>query len=573
MSDFNLGTLDYIAFGVFFLLLCVVGYYSGRREQESSNDYFLAGKKLPWYVVGGSLVASVNSTDHFIGMVGWTVLFGISIGMWSWTLVTDITLLVFVWVPFLLASRVFTIPQFLEQRFDRRIRMWFALVTILLNVFNFMAAVLYTGGLAIEQLFGWDIVVAIIVLGVVAGMWSVYGGLSSVAWTDTFNLVIMLLGGSAVVYFGLNALGSDSVTDGFRIMLERNQAEDGIYAEAVAKHQSVMTEAQDYNRLSVLQPADHLASPTLGMILSSLSVGIWFNVMNQFVIQRVLGAKDAYHARMGLVFSGLLTLVIPFIIVIPGLVIFAMHPEILLGDWGQAQTDADRSYVKLIQEILPVGVRGLFLAALFGAVQSTVNAVLNSTATIFTLDIYKERINKNADDKKLVKVGVYSSVVTLLIAIVIGVAVSHSEVSIFYYMQILNAFFAAPFAAIFMMGVLWKRMNARGAVWALLAGFAAAALLKVAPEYIEGFPRWAETILNQAGLVLIVSVLAGIAGSLSSPPPTAEQTPASLIFSWSNPILREGFGTRLLTNVVFWWVVMLLLFGVIVLVFSPVFFG
>jgi SSS family solute:Na+ symporter len=200
MSDFNLGTLDYIAFGVFFLLLCVVGYYSGRREQESSNDYFLAGKKLPCSVVGGSLVASVNSTDHFIGMVGWTVLFGISIGMWSWTLVTDITLLVFVWVPFLLASRVFTIPQFLEQRFDRRIRMWFALVTILLNVFNFMAAVLYTGGLAIEQLFGWDIVVAIIVLGVVAGMWSVYGGLSSVAWTDTFNLVIMLLGGSAVVY-------------------------------------------------------------------------------------------------------------------------------------------------------------------------------------------------------------------------------------------------------------------------------------------------------------------------------------------------------------------------------------
>ncbi len=572
MTHFSLGTLDYVAFGVFFILLCVIGYYSGRREQDSSNDYFLAGKKLPWYVVGGSLVASVNSTDHFVGMVGWTVLFGISIGMWSWTLVTDLTLLVFIWVPFLLASRVFTIPQFLEQRFDQRIRMWFALVTILLNIFNFMAAVLYTGGLAIEQLFGWDIVVAIIVLGVVAGMWSVYGGLSSVAWTDTFNLLIMLLGGTAVVYLGLNALGSDSVTDGFRIMLERNRATDGVWAEAVAKHQSVMTEAADYNRLSVLQPADHLASPTLGMLLSSLSVGIWFNVMNQFVIQRVLGARDAYHARMGLVFSGLLTLVIPFIIVIPGLIIFAMHPEILLGDWGKAQADADRSYIQLIQEIMPVGVRGLFLAALFGAVQSTVNAVLNSTATIFTLDIYKERINRNADDRRLVKVGVYSSMVTLVLAIGIGVAVSRSQVSIFYYMQILNAFFAAPFAAIFMMGVLWKRMNTRGAICALLAGFIAAALLKIAPEVIEGFPRWAETILNQAGLALIVSVLGGIVGSLTAPPPSPEQTPPSLIFSWSNPILRQGFGSSFLTSVVTWWVVMLVLFGVIVLVFSPVFF-
>lgn len=572
MAHFNLGALDYLAFGVFFIMLSIVGYLAGRREQESSNDYFLAGKKLPWYVVGGSLVASVNSTDHFVGMVGWTVLFGISIGMWSWTLVTDITLLVFVWVPFLLASKVFTIPQFLQQRFDGRIRMAFALITILLNVFNFMAAVLYTGGLAIEQLFGWDITLAIVVLGIVAGMWSVYGGLSSVAWTDTFNLIVMLLGGSAVVYLGLNALGHDSVFDGIRIMLERNRAEDGVWAQAVAKHQNLFTEAGDYNRLSVLQPADHLASPTLGMILSSLSVGIWFNVMNQFVIQRVLGARDAYHARMGLVFSGLLTLVIPFIIVIPGLIIFAMHPEILLGDWNQAQADADRSYIQLIQQIMPIGIRGLFLAALFGAVQSTVNAVLNSTATIFTLDIYKERINRAASDRKLVKVGVWSSVITLIIAIAIGILVSKSKISIFYYMQILNAFFAAPFAAIFMMGVLWRRMNTRGAIYALIAGFVAATLLKIAPGMIEGFPRWADTILNQAGLVLIVSVLAGVIGSLTAPPPAPSQVPDSMIFSWSNPILRAGFGKHLSSSVITWWLVMLVLFGGIVVIFSPLVF-
>jgi solute:Na+ symporter, SSS family len=571
MTNFSLGTLDYIAFGLFFVLLSVVGYLAGRREQASSNDYFLAGNRLPWYVVGSSLVASVNSTDHFIGMVGWAVLFGVCIGMWSWTIVTDLTLLIFLWVPFLLASRVSTIPQFLEQRFDGRLRLAFAIITILINVLNFMATVLYAGGLAIDQLFGWNILFSIVLLGVVAGVWSVYGGLSSVAWTDTFNLVVLLLGGGLVVYLGLDALGHHSLLGGIQTMLERNRASSGIWAEAAQNHRQIFTTAAArYNRLSVLQPADHLAAPTLGMLLSSLSLGIWYNVMNQFVIQRVLGARNAYHARLGLVFSGFLTLLVPLLVVIPGLIIFAMHPQILLRDWGQAQTDADRSYVGLIQEIMPMGVRGIFLAALFGAVQSTVNAVLNSTATIFTLDIYKERINRKATDRQVVRMGVWSSVVTLAVAIVIAILVSQSHISIFYYTQIMNTFFAAPFAAIFALGVLWRRMNARGAIAALCAGFTAAATFKIVADIGGILPRWADNILNQATLVLIASVIAGVVASLSAPPPTAEQT--SQTFRWSNPGLRTGFGTSVFNSVITWWLGMLLLFGGIVVFFSPLVF-
>ncbi len=570
MTAFHLGTLDYVAFGLFIVLLSAVGYIAGRREQRSSRDYFLAGNRLPWYVIGSSLVASVNSTDHFIGMVGWTVLFGVCIGMWSWGIALDITLLIFLWVPFLLASRVYTIPQFLEQRFDRRIRLTFALVTILINVLNFMATVLYAGGLAIQQLFGWNIIVAIVVLAVVAGVWSVYGGLSSVAWTDTFNLLIVVLGGGAVVFFGLHALGHDSMLDGIREMLDRNRAKSGPWAQAVAAHRTLMASGAAYNRLSVFQPADHIAAPTLGMVLSSFSLGIWYNVMNQFVVQRVLGARNSYHARLGLVFSGILTAFFPFILVIPGLVIFALHPEILLRNWGDAQIAADRSYIQLIQQVMPIGVRGVFLAALFGAVQSTVNAVLNSTATIFTMDVYKEHLNPGASDSDIVRVGVWSSVLTLAIAICIAIAVSETKISIFFYTQILNTFFASPFAAIFMLGILWRKMNARGAAVALVAGFAFALALKLASFYDGFLPRWADTILNQAGLVLVVSIFAGVIATLASR--SSDEGPRELTFDWSNPILRSGFGTGIFTSVITWWLVMLALIGLIMAFFSPLLF-
>ena len=336
-------------------------------------------------------------------------------------MVTDLTLLIFLWVPFLLASRVFTIPQFLEQRFDGRIRLAFAVITILINVLNFMAAVLYAGGLAIEQLFGWNILFAIVVLGIVAGFWSVYGGLSSVAWTDTFNLVILLLGGGLVVYLGLDALGHHSLMDGINTMLDRNRADSGVWAEAAQKHREVFTAAPEYNRLSVLQPADHLAAPTLGMILSSLSLGIWYNVMNQFVIQRVLGARNAYHARMGLVFSGLLTLLVPFLVVIPGLIIFAMHPQILLGDWGQAQTAADRSYIQLIQEIMPIGhPRHLPGRAVRRRAVDRERGAQFHGHHLHAGYLQGAHQPAGHATSKLVRVGVWSSVVTLTIAIVIA---------------------------------------------------------------------------------------------------------------------------------------------------------
>lgn len=572
MTSFKLGALDYLAVVLFLVIICLIGYFSGRGERKTVNDYFLAGNRLPWYLVGASLAAANLSTEQFIGMVSWAVIFGACVGLWTWSIVFDITLLIFLWVPFLMASRVFTVPQFLERRYNKEIRLTFALISIVINVVSYMGAVLYAGGLALQQLFGWNIPLSVILIGTIAGIWAIYGGLSSVARTDIFTLVVLVAGSATVVYLGLHALAPHSLLEGIRILLERNHAQSGIWAEAVRRHQDVFTGAHTYNRLSVFQPADHVAIPTLGLFLSSLSIGIWYNAMNQTVIQRVLAAKNVYHARMGLVFQGLLYFFMPILIVVPGLILFALHPEILLQGWDKVQAAADRSYIQLIQSVMPVGLRGLFLAALFGAVYSTVNSVLNSTATLFTLDIYRERINTNASDKDLIRVGMWSSAIILATAVSIAILISQLKVSLFYYMQTLNSFIAPPFAAIFVLGILWRRMNVRGAVMGLGVGFTGALLLKIAPSMFEHFPRWASTILNQAGLTLVISISAGVITALLTSPPTPQQTSDDLTFSWSNRFLRSGFGGRSWSNVIVWWLLLVLMTAAIMIFFSPLVF-
>src|SRR6056297_1403502 len=218
IESFPLAPLDYLAIGVFFAMLSVVGYWAGRGEQASSTEYFLAGKKLPWYVVGGSFIASNISSDHFIGMIGSAVVFGISVSMLEWGNVITFSLLIWFFIPFLLSAKVFTTPEYLERRFNATLRQIFAIVTVISNVVAFLAAVLYGGALALASLFGWDPWFAVIALGIVSGIWAIYGGLSSVAWTDLLTVVVMIVGGLTVTILGLDALAGEggSLVDGFR---------------------------------------------------------------------------------------------------------------------------------------------------------------------------------------------------------------------------------------------------------------------------------------------------------------------------------------------------------------------
>ena len=572
LAGFSLETLDYAAFGAYFVVLCLVGFWVGRKEKVSSDEYFLAGRTLPWYVVGSSFIASNISTEHFIGMIGSAFIYGICVATFEWMNIVTFTLLIWFFIPFLLAAKVFTTPEFLERRFNPLLRQFFAIVTVISNVLAFLAAVLYGGGLALHKLFGWNLWFSIIALGVVAGSWAIYGGLMSVAWTDFLTVIVMILGGLMVSVLGLYMLSgeSHSLVEGFKVMIERNQARDGIWAEVVARNAQELVHADHYNRLAVVQPVTHAIAPWPSLIFGVISVGVWYNVLNQFMIQRVLGAKNMYHARMGIVLAGYIKILMPLIVVLPGLILFARFPEVMNLPWDEVRPEADKGYVTMLQMLVPAGLRGLFLAALFGAIQSTVNSVLNSTATIFTLDIYKRLLFKDVSEKHLVRVGMWSSVVILVLSIILAMFVSMFSESLFVYIQSLYAFFAPPFAAIFTLGILFRRINGPGATAAVFLGFLLAILIKIY-VWLPFHPAWLEPFAMQAIINWVFCLIVCVMVSLMTKPPSPEQVTDQLTFNWSKLNIFSELGTTWYNSVILWWSVFALIVCVLMIVFSGYF--
>ena len=574
LSQFELTFWDYVAFGGFFVVLSAIGYLAGRRERTSPDEYFLAGRKLPWYVVGGSFIASNISSEHFIGMIGAAFIYGQCVSMSCWGNVMSFSFLIWLFIPFLLASKVFTIPEFLERRFGGTLRQFFAAVTVLSNVVAFLAAVLYGGGLALNKLFGWDLWFAIILLGVVAGTWAIYGGLSSVAWTDLFTVIVMIVGGVLVTVLGLQALAgeSGSLVDGFEVMIQRNRATEGVWRQAVEQTAQDIVHADHYNRLSVIQPVTHRLQPWTNLIFGVFSVSIWYNVLNQFMIQRVLGARSTYDARMGIVLAGFIQVFLPAIIVIPGLILFAMHPEVLLLPWNDVSQVADQTFISLVQTLIPIGLRGLVLAGLFGAIQSTVNSVLNSTATIVTLDIYRQLFRPGASSRHLVKVGMATSVIVLLVAIVLAGFIGQLGESLFVYIQTLYAFFAPPFSAVFLLGILWRRINAAGATTAVFSGFGLGIAMKLYVGLAASHPVWLEPYANQAAINWVFCVVVCTAVSLVTARPPPDKITDDLIFNWRKLNVFGDLGTRWYNSVLTWWCLFVLLIVALVVVFSPLVF-
>lgn len=570
MSGFSLDVLDYLAFGAYFVVLCSVGYWFGRKKKKDSADYFLAGRTLPWYVVGSSFIAANISSEHFIGMIGAAFVYGICAAMFEWANVVTFSLLIWFFIPFLLAAKVFSTPEFLEKRFNATTRQFFAYVTIISNIVAFLAAVLYGGALALQKLFGWNLWFAIIVLGIVAGGWAVYGGLRSVAWMDVFTVIVMIAGGLMVSILGLYMLSGDSnsLIEGFKVMIERNQANEGIWAEVVARNAQNIAHSDHYNRLSVIQPATHELTPWPGLIMIIFSVSIWYNVINQFMIQRVLGAKNMYHARMGIVLAGYMKILLPAIVVLPGLILFARFPEVMRLPWQEVRPEADKGYVTMLQMLVPIGLRGLFLAALFGAIQSTVSSVLNSTSTIFTLDIYKRLFYKNASEKHLVLMGRLSSVVIMIIAIVLGGFIGKLGGSLFVYIQSLYAFFAPPFAAIFLLGILFRRINAHGATITVILGFLLGILIKIYLQFVPSHPVWLEPFQMQAAVNWVFCVVLCVAVSLATLKPSPEQVTDELTLNWKKINIFQELGSRWYTHVVLWWGIFALIIILLILIFS-----
>lgn len=575
ISSFKLESLDYLAFGAYFIVLCLIGFWAGKKKEKGSEDYFLAGRTLPWYVVGTSFIASNISTEHFIGMIGATFIYGFSIAMYEWGNINAFSVLIWLFIPFLLAAKVFTTPEFLEKRFNGILRQFFALMTVICNIVVFLAGVLYGGGLALHHLFGWSLWFSIITLGVVAGSWAIYGGLRSVAWTDFYTVIIMIVGGIVVTIAGLYSISGDehSLSKGFEIVIQANKAETGVYAEAVKASAPHVVNQENYNRMAVIQPATHETVPWPSLIFGFLTAGIWYSVLNQFMIQRVLGAKNMYHARMGIVLSGYMKILMPLIVVLPGMILFAKYPEIMLGPWEDVKPQADSGYIHMLQTLVPVGFRGLFLAALFGAIQSTINSVLNSTATIITLDMYKGVFNKNANEKQLVRIGIYASAILLLVAILLGGMIGLLQQSLFVYIQTLLAFFAPPFAAVFLLGILFRRINSKGATAAVFSGFIFGILIKM---YLVFWPdlfgaeahKLISPFSNQAVIHWIFCVIVCVVVSLVTAPPDPEKVSDALTINWKKLNIFTELGDKWYQSVILWWGLFAVLILILIIIFS-----
>ncbi len=584
--------LDAVTFVVYLLSISFIGWWASRRQAHTSSGYFLASRSLPWYVVGSSFIAANISSEHFIGMVGAAVIYGICVATPEWSSVIAFTFLIWIFIPFLMSAKVFTAPEFLERRFSSTLRLFFAIVTVIVNIFGFLAPVLYGGGLALDRVLGlgdiWSQVMmgsplegiangglytAIVVIALAAGFWAVLGGLRSVAWMDVLTIVVSLGGGLLVTWFGLEALSGSghSVWEGFKVMIERNQATAGAWQEAMNQVQpSILPAAESYNRLSVIQPLTHETTPWSHWVLSFFYIGLWYTVINQFMIQRVLAARSLFDARMGIVSAGFLKLLLPFVVVMPGLIFFAMHPEVLMGgDLSDIRPEVDRTYINMIRDLIPVGMKGILLAALFGAIQSTVSAVINSTSTVVTLDIYKRFFKPQLSEDSSVTLGRWASVITLIVSIISAFYISAMKASLFVYIQELYTFFAPPFSAIFLLGTLWRRVSGKAATITVFVGFAFGILVKLLATSGHA-PAWLEPYANQGILNWAFCMILGVLLSLVTAPPRPEQITNDLALNWRCLNLGGGLGKRWYSGVTFWWalsflgmVFFVVIFGVI----------
>ena len=579
---FVLGIWDYVAFFGYFIILSFIGYWYGRKKSEDSADYFLAGRTLPWYVVGSSYIASNISTEHFIGLIGAAVIYGISVATGEWSTVIAFTFLIWLFIPYLLTSKVYTTPEFLERRFNKTIRRIFAVVSILANIFAFMGPVIYGGSLILTEFFNFNAVNACIIIGITTGGWAVWGGLKSVAFMDVLTILIMIFGGLTVTFLGLSYLGKgEGIIQGFTTMVDVNQGGIGWAKEWISNNvPNILKGAEvgdNYSRLSVLQPLNHYSNPWTHWVFSFFYIGLWYTVINQTMVQKIFAAKDMFHARAGMVLASYLKLLLPVIVVIPGLIFFAMGPDFLTSmDWSGQSDAANKTYITMISILVPTFLKGVLLAALFGAIQSTVSSVLNSTSTMFTMDIYQDIFNKDASSDHYVKTGKIVGAIFLAISILFAIVLATvTKVNLFILIQALYVFIAPPFSALFLLGMLWKRVSGKDALITVIGGFAMAGLLK----FLEFGPLADSTstlaniikpFANQGLITWIFSVIVCVVSSLVTPIPPESQVSKDLTFNINGSALKEGLGNKWYKSIFMWWILNVILLVAIVIIFSIV---
>ena len=490
-NDFT--STDIIVFASYALIILSVGLWVSRNKKgktKSAEDYFLASKSLPWWAIGASLIAANISAEQFIGMSGSGFALGLAIASYEW--MAAITLLVVgkYFLPIFIEKKLYTIPEFIEKRYSTNLKTILAVFWIALFIFVNLTTVLYLGGKALDTIIGSGdgsiIFISIVCLGFFAAAYSLWGGLAAVAWTDVIQVILLIFGGLLMTYFALiNVTDSGNFIEGLKF----------IYNKIPERFTMILSKGEIFtpNGRDAWNDLPGIAVLVGGMWVANL----YYWGFNQYIIQRTLASKSLEEGQKGIAFAAFLKLIIPIIVVLPGMIAYVMNLDesgILtkesvdigfIGSNGNIINDNAAPW--LIKNFIPAGIKGLILAALSAAIVSSLASMLNSTSTIFTMDIYKSLINKNADDKSMVKIGRLSVLVSLIIAMIIAPQLGNLG-QVFQFIQEYTGVVSPGILAVFLMGLFYKKATNNAAIWGVISSVPIAMFFKVAPNGWSSLP-------------------------------------------------------------------------------------
>lgn len=493
MTSFSLGTVDLTIVVLYAAFIVGLGVWLGRRH-EDAEQYFLAGRNMIWPVIGISLFASNMGSTALVGLAGDAYSTGIAVFNYEWMAAVVLVFFAVFLAPFYIRSRVYTMPEFLERRYDARSRYYFSGLTLFGNIVIDTAGHLYAGGLVIQLIFPEvPLTQTIAILAVLAGIYTIMGGLTAVMVTDVIQTALLVIGATAISAIAYSKVGSwDAVT-------------------AVTPPEM----------LSLVRPLDDPSVPWLGLIFGVPLLGFYFWATNQFMVQRVLSAKNVSHARWGALLAAALKIPIIFIMVFPGTMARVLYPDL---------SNPDLVFPTMMFDMLPIGVRGLVLTGLIAALMSSIDSTLNSASTLVTMD-FVHKLKPGLDRRQLMRVGRIATFVFMILAAVWAPQIQNFG-SLFRYLQSVLAFISPPIVAVFLLGLFWRRTNAQGAFISLLVGLAVGTYLMVGQ--IVGFvPEF--HFLYVAPILLVVSGVTAVAVSLATAAPPAEKVDE---LTWSPAFFR-----------------------------------
>lgn len=503
-------------------ILGIIWYGISKGKQQSSEDYFLAGRDMTWPIVGVSLFAANIGSNTLIGLTSDAYQTNTSVYNYEWMAAVVLVFFSIFFLPFYLKSKVYTMPEFLERRYDSRSRYYFSFITIVGNVIIDTASGLYAGNLILKIIFPEiSSTIIIICLALAAAAYTIPGGLSSVVHTEVIQALLLILGSTILTYFCFVEVGGWS----------------GMMSGLDSLHNTGYLSKPAGEVFDMAGPVDDSYMPWTGLLFGVPLLGFYFWANNQFMVQRVLSAKDLNHGRWGALFAGLMKVPVIFIMVVPGVMAIVLFSDLDISSLNYMTVDAvgeralcenlkdcpNMTYPVLLYQLLPTGLLGLVIAGLLAAMSSSISATLNSASTLITMD-FVTKLNPGLTSKQLVRVGQVATVVLVLLAAFWTQYIEQISDSLWEYLQLVLGFIAPPVVAVFLVGLFWKRGNGTGAIVSLFAGLVIAVFLIVSNAY--GLVPVLDNIhfLHKAPLLMLTCFIVHVIVSLMTPPPDQEVT-------------------------------------------------